>query len=77
MQTTLPAYMIDEGQSIQLPGTDRWKKVYRVEDAGVRYADEGGARWHIPQIRFHYNAPPRSGLSGTLLVDYDAELVTH
>jgi hypothetical protein len=74
---TLPAYMVDEGHSIQLPGSRRWKRIYRVEDAGVRYDHRDGAVWHIPQIRFHYNAPERSGLPGTLTVDYDEELITH
>lgn len=71
--STTTAYTINEGESIQLQRPERFKKVYRVEDAGERYqANELGQTEHIPQITFYFH-----GFPGFLTVDYDAELVTN
>lgn len=75
--TTLPAYMILEGDVATLPGIGRPKKVYRVEDAGVRYVEQDGTVQHVPQITFHVNAPERTGLAGTVTVDYETEVEVH
>jgi hypothetical protein len=73
--STVTAYEIRPGQVVILPGIRRPKKVYRCEDAGVRYQiNELGQTEHIPQIRFHVNAPPKAGIPGTVLLDFDAEV---
>jgi len=73
MQNTenLPAYMIQEGDVAVLPGIDKPKTIYRVEDAGVRYERDQYGNHHIPQIRFHVNAPERNGGFGTVTLDFE------
>lgn len=74
--TSTPAYLINEGDSVQFPNTGRFKKVYRVEDAGVRFStNDIGQAEHIPQITCHVNAPTRSGIGGTYTCDFDTDVV--
>lgn len=71
---TLPAYMIEAGDVIQLPDTDIYKRAYRVEDAEPRYVEECGRTWCRRTIRVNYNATPNSGLSGTALLDHETPM---